>query len=566
MIKKHHPRHLILFITGMVILILSLGFLQALDLRALQRREVLHFSSPDGDALSATYLPGSIDAGVMILEGFGSDQTAMRPLASAFHQAGFHVFTFDFSGHGLSEGALHFDNAATDRLAQETLAARQVFLDHAGLTSKTIMMLGHSLGARVALQTACMDADPVKGLILIGTQVNLSHNAQSAFFTGVSDADLTWVQQLSAANPATHILLLNGSWDDILPPAAAQALLDKLDTSDPLPDGMKMQYSRQLIAFPALFHNYEIWSTRVIGAAKSFAIALLLHETTEAQFIVMPNVRAITWASALAGLMMALIGLVLLLRRNQPPVPAASQFIKIIHPQRFIFAKFWLWLPALPIAAVLSGLICLIPAGLPVFNLIYVGFIGGYGGLVLLLYCLGKGVGTSGKLKLNFSQTSRVDHLLKQAGFWLGMLFFISMLLVVILLTRSGLFNIYPLKTRLLWLIVLTPFTTVGFWVAKKEAHMLEDFHTETGKPVRMLKTLHTFSGLTPFLLYTALMAVLGSTSGMLGGLQGILALLIVTLSGSVLQYLIKKAWVTAVLQAMLLYAIILPQRVLFQF
>ena len=42
------------------------------------------------------------------------------------------------------------------------------------------------------------------------------------------------------------------------------------------------------------------------------------------------------------------------------------------------------------IAAILGGLLFFIPLGKPVFNLIYVGFIGGYGILLLALYKRGK--------------------------------------------------------------------------------------------------------------------------------------------------------------------------------
>jgi alpha-beta hydrolase superfamily lysophospholipase len=63
------------------------------------------------------YYPGEIEAGVLLLEGFGSDQVNMRSAASEFAQAGYHIFTFDFSGHGRSPGTLGYDNAETLRLA-----------------------------------------------------------------------------------------------------------------------------------------------------------------------------------------------------------------------------------------------------------------------------------------------------------------------------------------------------------------------------------------------------------------------------------------------------------------
>ena len=165
---------------------------------ALRRGQVIAFSGPEEELLSGTYYPGTRPAGILLLEGFGSDQATLRSIASEFGRAGVHVLTFDFSGHGRSPGGLTFDNAATDRLARQTLAAKEELERRSGLTSEQILFLGHSMGARVGLQAATMDAEPVGGLILLGTQVNLAANVQSQLFTGVSDGELAWVQSLGA--------------------------------------------------------------------------------------------------------------------------------------------------------------------------------------------------------------------------------------------------------------------------------------------------------------------------------------------------------------------------------
>ncbi len=78
------------------------------------------------------------------------------------------------------------------------------------LHSDQITHLGHSLGARVALQAATMTDTPPKTLILLGTQVNLITNQQAEFFTGTSDADLEWVQALGPENPKSNVILISG--------------------------------------------------------------------------------------------------------------------------------------------------------------------------------------------------------------------------------------------------------------------------------------------------------------------------------------------------------------------
>jgi pimeloyl-ACP methyl ester carboxylesterase len=137
--------------------------------RPLAGGEGVAIEVPGDDTLAGTYYPGAIDRGVLLLEGFGSDQTAMRPLASQYAAAGYHVLTFDFSGHGRSPGGLDFDNAATDRMAKQVLAADAVLRNLSGLPADRIMYLGHSLGARVGLQASAMSGIPPKTLVLMGT-------------------------------------------------------------------------------------------------------------------------------------------------------------------------------------------------------------------------------------------------------------------------------------------------------------------------------------------------------------------------------------------------------------
>jgi hypothetical protein len=114
--------------------------------------------------------------------------------------------------------------------------------------------------------------------------------------------------------------------------------------------------------------------------------------------------------------------------------------------------------------------------------------------------------------------------------------------------------------------VVFSPFTAIGFWVSAKESTMVKTFLASSTNNRRGIYFILTLIGLIPFFLYTLLMGILGSTSGMIGGLQGLLILFIVIQTGSILKRYIKKAWVIAALQSILLYLLILPQGVLFTF
>lgn len=70
--------------------------------------------------------------------------------------------------------------------------------------------------------------------------------------------------------------------------------------------------------------------------------------------------------------------------------------------------------------------------------------------------------------------------------------------------------------------------------------------------------------GLFPFFLYTILMAAIGSLSGMIGGLQGLVILWLVLAFGNLVQTIGRRSWVTALCMSIMLYWLILPQGVLF--
>ncbi len=556
-------------------LILSLGSILTVWLidRPLANSQPVAFTDPAGDKLVGTYYAGEWPYGVILLEGFGSDQITMRSLASEFARQGFKVFTFDFSGHGRSPGTLAFDNAATDRLAYQALAALDEFKQVSGLRAEQIFVIGHSLGARVALQAATMNPEEVAGLVLLGTQVNLSTNVQSEFFTGTTDADLSWVQGLEPENPPVPILLISGEWDDILTPENAHLLADKLGVNVDVPYFVN---DRALLLVPDMFHNYEPFSSRVIISAREWirnrmsqdivfqddAIAVSperLEATIEVESIriamlkIPQNYRVWAWILGFIGLLIFLSG-----GEKWANVMASAEKIEpqveVTHPRRFLWGKLLLWLAALPVAAILGSIFFFIPLCKPVFNLIYVGFIGGYGILLFFLYWRGRMPGVKGKLPFDVE---------KPALDWKRILAAIGVTLIVLILTtayaRTGWFYVFPLSLRLVWLVVFTPFTALGFWIGLHEARMLKAAGG-TSWPQAAL----TLIGLFPFFLYTILMAAIGSLSGMLGGLQGLLILWLVLAFGGLVQAINQRLWLTAFCQAVLLYWLILPQGVLF--
>ena len=364
----------------LVVTCTCIGLLYYNDRDLIHDREKISIQGPDLDKLIGFYYKGTIDAGILLLEGFGADQFMMKGIAHEFHKLGFHVFSFDYSGHGQSTGSIGFDNAQTNKLALQVLEARTQFMVISGLIGSEILLMGHSLGSRVAIQSTIMDSN-VAGLILLGTQINLDTNTQSEFFTGVSDADLAWVDSLNGTNPATEILLISGSWDDILIPSAAQLLYEKLG-------GDTAPFNRDMMIFNHMLHNYEVYSPRAITYALNWAVDKLGLGFGDVEASTM-EFRKILWSIGIPSLFLTLMlfnsflsikrGSVEESRKTQKP-------IEIFNPRKFLWGKLLLWLLSLPLCVLVAVVLSMIPIGVPVFNMIYVGFIAGYGIFILLLY------------------------------------------------------------------------------------------------------------------------------------------------------------------------------------
>ena len=82
------------------------------------------------------------------------------------------------------------------------------------------------------------------------------------------------------------------------------------------------------------------------------------------------------------------------------------------------------------------------------------------------------------------------------------------------------------------------------------------------GKPV--YRVLSTLISLFPFYLYLFLLITLGSTSGVLGSLTGLLVLAVSLLQGEVTRKLSGNPLFAAVLQSLLIFWLILPAGALF--
>jgi hypothetical protein len=382
----------------------------------------------------------------------------------------------------------------------------------------------------------------------MGTQVNLTINQQAEFFTGTSDADLEWVQSLGSENPNTDIFLISGTWDDILTVESAGMLVEKLAGQPVEPSSFQVAKDprRVILLTEKVLHNYEIYSTKG-------RIDDLLTTSFGQPFEFRNSLRDYVsfWFLGLSGLFLTLISANGLVKTSEPEVPTAE----VRRLGWFIGGKLLLWFPALIPGALIGGLVFFAPLGTPAFNLYYIAFFGGYGVLLWFLYLKGKVPGVEGKIILKGNPDYDV-----QKSYLTGFVF-LMVLLVVSLMARSGWWYTFPFNHRVIWLIVFTLINSISFVIGFKELEMLRASFPDKG----WLVWVNGLVGLLPFFLYAGFLGALGSISGLVGNVQGLIILALVIVTGSLVYKISRRPWLAAILQAFLLYWLILPQGVLFR-
>jgi uncharacterized protein len=172
---------------------------------------------------------------VVHLHGIGRNRGSSVSMAEHWVPRGFDVISFDARAHGDSEG-----DACTYGYYEKTDVSR--VLDHiAG--SEPIILLGHSLGAAVALQATGQDRR-VSGVIAISTFSDLRTVAseRAPFFASQGNIDDAFnlaekqanfrVDEVSALAAAAKItvpvLLIHGQADKKTPPSHSQRVFAAL--------------------------------------------------------------------------------------------------------------------------------------------------------------------------------------------------------------------------------------------------------------------------------------------------------------------------------------------------
>lgn len=127
------------------------------------------FTTADSIDLAGWWIPAEGSKRTIIcLHGYGGSCDPDLEYARGLHDAGFNLLYFDFRAHGRSHGTLTSIGALE---VQDCLAAIR-YAEAKG--SRSVGLLGFSMGGRVALLTAAQHPDLVKALISDGGPARLT--------------------------------------------------------------------------------------------------------------------------------------------------------------------------------------------------------------------------------------------------------------------------------------------------------------------------------------------------------------------------------------------------------
>jgi alpha-beta hydrolase superfamily lysophospholipase len=185
---------------------------------------------------------------VVLLHGLSANRRLMMYLAEDFAGHGFRAYALDLPGHGDSRDAFSFARA------QDCATAAVESLIHSGqLDPKTTILLGHSMGAAIAIRMA--DRDPMAATIAL------------------SPAPMTAPQRMPA-----NLLVFSASADLGILKRVAQGLADAAGGQRTAPEDFAQQRAFELRWLPRSTHTSLLSDRRVAHDSEKWAMQALFPD------------------------------------------------------------------------------------------------------------------------------------------------------------------------------------------------------------------------------------------------------------------------------------------------
>ncbi|MDO9516096.1 MAG: alpha/beta hydrolase [Syntrophales bacterium] len=200
--------------------------------------QILKLKTINGAIISVLYLPNPGAAyTILYSHGNAEDLGNIREVLNQFHQHGFSVIAYDYSGYGTSSGKPSEDASYADISAVYEYAVREI-----GLRPENILLIGRSVGGGPSLDLAVRKT--VGGLILESSFVSA--------FRVVTTVPLFPVDKFNNLNKikalSCPVLVIHGKQDSIIPFWHGERLYDEAN-----PPKMKFWVD-------AARHNDVMWS------------------------------------------------------------------------------------------------------------------------------------------------------------------------------------------------------------------------------------------------------------------------------------------------------------------
>ncbi len=225
---------------------------------------------------------------VVLLHGLSANRRLMMYLAEDFAGHGFRAYALDLPGHGDSHDAFSFARA------QDCATAAVESLIHSGrLDPKTTILLGHSMGAAIAIRMA--DRDPLAATIAL------------------SPAPMTTPQRMPA-----NLLVFSASADLGILKRVAQGLSDAAGGQRTAPEDFVQKRAFELRRLPHSTHTSLLSDRRVAHDSEKWAMQALFPDIASDPYTLTLNLDLATFETygqgrrRLAGGVLGFLGILLL--------------------------------------------------------------------------------------------------------------------------------------------------------------------------------------------------------------------------------------------------------------
>lgn len=533
-------------IIGLVLVVAAFGVFLGTN-SVLLNQQTIRFDTKEGYTIVGMFYPGNKPTGIVIFHGLGEDQNSMKSITSELVRVGFPVLTIDFSGHGRSGGIIFANDTLIDLVSDQVLLAKEQFKTLTGLNDSNIILFGHSLGANAILRATVNDYKNVSAIILLGPICNFNPTYPDYLNIRTSN----WSKDFGPVNPATDLLIIGSKNEDVFPVDGAYYLFERLSNqtaSDHISVITPEGYIRELDVFDHVFHTYEMLSPQIIKKIKTWSIDISGIIVDKTDLLLVDTKIAAYYFSVLGMLLAIIFGNIWLNNTTFFERESPDLFqLKILSMKKYFLFKPLIWLGGVVLGLAITMIFLLLPIGIPTYALVYFSVILGYGVISFILYSTNKMPGVEGRYRFSFKEAfDNIEWQRILLGLGIAALFIIFATVFI----NSGFYRVYPGNIKLLWLVLFTIFSSIGFHQLLLETEVIRNNFQN--------KRINTFYNyliyFAPIALILLVIAATGYYFILFDAFNELVIVVTVVFFGEFLKKIIKNRLVTAIIMSFILY------------